>query len=75
MTVSGWGETRPEATPPAFELYDLAKDPFEQQNVYGQPEYREVVEQLKQQLLEFKAEIGDVDEVYPELMAARHRVW
>jgi len=73
--VSGWGKTRPEATPPAFELYDLEKDPFEQTNVYGQPEYRDTAEQLKRQLLELKKEIGDTDEIYPELMAVRRKVW
>ena len=73
--VSGWGKTPPDPTPAALELYDLKKDPYEQRNVYGQPEYAEVVEKLKTQLLQLKKEIGDADEPYPELMKRRRQVW
>ncbi len=72
--VSDWGETPPEATPAAFELYDLEKDPYEQRNVYGQAQYAEVVKQLKKELLDLKKEIGDTDEQYPELMKLRREL-
>ena len=65
--VSGWGDERPGATPAAFELYDLEKDPLEQRNVYGQPEYAGVVRELKEQLVELKREVGDSDRAYPEV--------
>lgn len=65
----------PERTQPGWELYDLAKDPHEMQNVYREPQYREVVKELKSELLRLKAEIADTDEKYPELMEVRVRFW
>ncbi len=35
---------------PIYELYDFEKDPFETQNVYGQTEYLDAVEELRAQL-------------------------
>ena len=64
---SGWGNKPPAATPAAFELYDLEKDPMEQRNVYGKPEYADVVKQLKAQLLQMKKDIGDTDDAFPEV--------
>ncbi|MBB6431241.1 sulfatase family protein [Algisphaera agarilytica] len=59
----------PYSTPPGWELYDLEKDPDENHNVYSDPEYADVVEKLKARLFELKAELGDEDEKYPEVMA------
>ncbi|MBK1876050.1 sulfatase family protein [Pelagicoccus mobilis] len=73
--VSSWGATRPEATPARLELFDLEKDPYEQNNVYGDPAYEKVVEELKAQLLELKVHVGDLDEAYPELLERRNSVW
>lgn len=64
---SGWGDKPPAATPAAFELYDLEKDPMEQRNVYGKPEYADVVKRLKAQLLQMKKDIGDTDDAFPEV--------
>ncbi len=55
-------------TPPSFELYDLRVDPFETTNVAENPEYAEVLEQLKEQLLELKLEVGDCDATSPEIL-------
>ena len=44
-------------------------------NVYGRPAYASVTQELKAELLRLKAEIGDNDEKYPELMAVRARYW
>lgn len=62
-------------TPPGWELYDLRNDPRELTNVYGRPEYASAAENLKAELLRLKAEIGDADEKYPELMSVRKRHW
>jgi len=56
-----------ESTPAAWELYDLEKDPTEMVNQYSNPEYSKIVEELKQQLLETRAEIGDTDEQFPRI--------
>jgi N-acetylglucosamine-6-sulfatase len=66
---------RVAATRPGWELYDLRKDPEEARNVYGQPTYAKVVEELKAELLRLKAEIGDTDDGYPDLLAIRKRYW
>ena len=59
----------PDPTPAGWELYDLRKDPEELKSVYNDPEYKDVVEDLKRRLLEMKKELGDEDERYPEMMA------
>ncbi|CAA6692719.1 MULTISPECIES: sulfatase [unclassified Lentimonas] len=46
-------------TPPAWELYDLKLDPTEDNNVMDNPEYAGVVEQLKQELKERRAELSE----------------
>ena len=62
-------------TRPGWELYDLRDDPGEMHNVYGRPAYAKVAQDLKAELLRLKAEIGDTDERYPELMAVRQEHW
>ncbi len=66
---------QPQPTQPGWELYDLRKYPHEMNNVYQDPTYASVVKRLKQKLLEKKAEIGDMDEKYPELMEVRKKYW
>jgi arylsulfatase A-like enzyme len=62
-------------TQPGWELYDSRKDPAEIANVYGKPEYLDIGRKLKTELLRIKAEVGDTDERYPELMEARQKYW
>ncbi|MCY4593534.1 MAG: sulfatase [Bryobacterales bacterium] len=66
---------RESTTTPGWELYDLRRDPREARNVYGDPAYAEETRRLKHELLRIKAEIGDTDEKYPELMAIRQQHW
>ncbi|MBC9797752.1 sulfatase family protein [Sinomicrobium weinanense] len=44
-----------------WELYDLQKDPQEMNNRYHDPEYREVAEQLKEQLKKLQVKYKDTD--------------
>lgn len=62
-------------TTPGWELYDLRNDIHEQNNVYDDPVYAGIRDQLKRELLKLKDEIGDTDEGYPELMQVRDLVW
>jgi len=48
-----------DQTPPAWELYDLEKDPNELANVYDDPEYAEIREKLKVQFAELRKTVGD----------------
>ena len=59
----------PANTPPYWELYDMNSDRAEMHNIYGTGDTAEVTAQLKDQLLALKKELGDNDEIYPELMA------
>ena len=62
-------------TPPHWELYDLRNDPEEMNNVVESPEYADQLANLKQQLLNVKRQVGDTDEMYPDLMELRKTAW
>lgn len=51
--------TGPFTYPPEWELYDLAEDPDELCNVYDDPAYREVREEMKAKMWIAQAEVGD----------------
>ncbi len=42
-----------------WELYDLKKDPIEMNNVYDDPDYKDVVKELKKELKRLQNELGD----------------
>ena len=46
-------------TEPEWELFDLEKDPCELNNVYADPDYAEVVTQLKAELKRLQKKVGD----------------
>jgi arylsulfatase A-like enzyme len=43
----------------SWELYDLEKDPHEMHNLYGDATYKQIVEELKQQLKELQEKYND----------------
>lgn len=49
-------------TTPAWEFYDLQTDPHEDRNLYGNPEYSEIIAGMKAELLERRKEYKDTDE-------------
>lgn len=51
--------TSPHAYPPEWEMYDLEADPDEMTNVYFDPDYRDVREDLKVTLWQLQAELKD----------------
>ena len=64
-----------DGTPPAWELYDLAKDPAENVNVYNDPAYAETVADLKERLAALRTRVGDTGEDFPELEAILQDFW
>ncbi len=48
-----------EPTPPEWELFDLQKDPAEMNNVYDDPAYADVVNELKAELRRLREELED----------------
>lgn len=57
-----------EPTPAAWEFYDLRKDPYEMNNVYGQPEYEDLIKEAKERLFAMRSKVGDDDSAYPEVL-------
>jgi len=66
-----------ESTPtePAWEFYDLMEDPGEQRNAYRDPEYREIISGLKEELRQLREEVGDTDEQYPVMQEILEKHW
>lgn len=56
-----------ENTPPAWEFYDLQKDPKETLNLYGHPDYINVIQKLKTELKVQRKEFNETDSAYPHL--------
>lgn len=44
-----------------YELYDLETDPLEVKNLVNDPQYQDVVEELRRRLVELRVETGDPD--------------
>lgn len=59
--------TSKETSPPAWEFYDLEKDPHENNNAYNNPAYAEIIANMKLELQKQRAYYGDTDEDYPEI--------
>jgi arylsulfatase A-like enzyme len=53
-----------------WEMYDLEKDPQEMNNVYDDPDYAEVREELHQKLEDLRKEYGDSDEMNQKYLNA-----
>jgi len=73
--LEGWGNRYAFETPPAWEFYDLKKDPFEMDNRYGSPEYAEIIKQLKVQLREQRRNLNEEDEKYPHIQKVIEAHW
>lgn len=55
----GQTNTIEQSKPKAWELYDLEKDPGEINNVYDNPDYAQVAEELKTELERLQEAVGD----------------
>ncbi len=62
-------------TPPGWELYDLVKDPEELNNVYDDPAYASVRDELKTQFAQLRRDIGDDGSHYPRCEAVVQEFW
>lgn len=71
----GKKEASDKTTMPAWEFYDLKKDPFELHNAITDKSYSITIQQLKKELLKQKALAGDSDEQYPVMQEIFKKYW
>jgi arylsulfatase A-like enzyme len=64
-----------ETSEPAWEFFDLQKDPKETHNAYGDQEYTGIIKEMKEELIKLRQEVGDTDEQYPEMQKAISKYW
>lgn len=69
------GQTDYPPTESEWEMFDLANDPHEMNNVYSDPAYAKKVAELKARLKAFQERVEDTDEAYPELQAVNAAYW
>lgn len=62
-------------TPPAWELYDLKKDPDEMHNRYDDPSYAAIRDELKEQFAAMRSRIGDDGSHYPACEKIVQEFW
>ncbi len=70
-----WGTRSEWATPAGWELYDLKNDPHEMNNVYNNPEYKEIVKKLKGEMLELREELDETDKNFPHIQKVIDEHW
>jgi uncharacterized sulfatase len=64
-----------DSTPAAWEFYDLAKDPHEMHNQYFNPEYQEIIAELKLVLKQKRKETVDTDDEFPRIKKIVQSNW
>ncbi len=62
-------------TPPAWEFYDLSKDPSEQNNAYNDIEYVQIIKDLKTEMRRQRELYDETDVAYPHLQKIINQHW
>jgi arylsulfatase A-like enzyme len=70
-----WGSQADIVTPPGWEFYDLEKDPHEMNNLYGNPEYAEIISDLKIRLKSTREKLNETDKNYPHIQKIIDENW
>lgn len=71
-----WGNRFTMHTPAAWEFYDLTKDPEEMNNAYKNPAYKDIIANLKEQLIAKRKELNEEDgEKYPHIQKVIDKHW
>ncbi len=70
-----WGNDFTNHTPVAWEFYDLKKDPKEMNNAYSDPEYKNVITDLKAQLIKLREDLNETDKNYPHIQKVIDEHW
>ena len=64
-----------QATPPAWEFYDLVNDPLELKNQYNNPEFKTTIMGLKKDLVELREQYGDAQTDGQEMKKVIQENW
>ena len=73
---ASWGNRFDLHTPAAWEFYDLSKDPTESNNAYNDPAYKDVIANLKEQLIAKRKELNEEDgDKYPHIQKVIDEHW
>jgi len=70
-----WGSQADVVTPPGWELYDLEEDSSEMNNLYSDPKYDALVEELKEKLKSLRQELDETDRNYPHIQTIIDKHW
>ena len=70
-----WGNDFTRHTPPAWEFYDLTKDPKEMNNAYKDESYKSVIADLKLELLKLRRDLNEEDGNYPHIQKVIDKHW
>ena len=60
---------------PAWEFFDLKKDPKENHNAYNDPAYSEIIKEMKIELQQQRELVGDTDVKYPIMQNLFENYW
>lgn len=64
-----------ETHTPTWEFYDLANDPKEDRNEYGNAKYSKVIDSLKEEMLRLRKVYEDQDESMPRMQELMSKYW
>jgi uncharacterized sulfatase len=70
-----WGNDFTNHTPVAWEFYDLKQDPKEMNNTYDDPKYKDIIADLKEQLVKLREDINETDKNYPHIQKVIDAHW
>ena len=71
-----WGNDFTTDTPVSWEFYDLKKDPKEMNNSYDNPAFKNIIEDLKEQLKAKRKELNEEDgEKFPHIQKVIDEHW
>ncbi len=67
--------THKETTTPAWEFFDLQKDPKEMHNAYEDVAYASIIKEMKKELIQLRMDCGDTDISYPIMQELLRDYW
>ncbi|MFD2587362.1 sulfatase [Croceitalea marina] len=70
-----WGNDFTKHTPPAWEFYDLKKDPKEMNNAYNDPTHASIIKNLKKELKTQREHLNETDKNYPHIQKVIDEHW